>query len=356
MRLCLSPGQGFRYKHQRLVVVSLGEQPGNLKRKARFNLWRASHFMTRALNLITLAISTLSLLCSCATSSPQRDGQSFAVKDVPFSARSTPEPRKRIMVLPFLDTGDARSPQLLEEVRLALLRFLKQTDQFVLLSPSDLPKDVLQFKTQEGYKLAELAPLALAVGAVALVEVKVVEVRAKRIGDQVGLFRDIKARVDGTVRFRVYAPKSNRELVNELRSATVESTTTRFAESSQSDRMLQDDPKLTEDVLVRAVQGVVPVIQAATRKLSWEGRIAMVSGDRLYVNAGRLSGLQVGDILKVMDAGEEVFDPDSGDLIGRAPGRVKGTIEVVAYFGKDGAIAVVHSGAGFKEADQVELY
>lgn len=305
--------------------------------------------------LFLLCVSACLGLSGCVTGTPASN-TNVAVKDVPYTARTTGEPRKRIMVLPFLDSNDSRTPDLLEQVRLALLRSLKQSDQFVLMSPSDLPKDVLQFKTADGYNMSELAPMAQAVGAVALVEVKVVDVKARRIGDRVGLFRELKARVDGSLRFRIYSPKSNRELVNELKSATIESTTTRFAENSQSDRMLQDDPKLTEEVLIKAAQNMVPIIQATAKKLSWEGRIAMVSGDRIFLNAGRLSGLQVGDIMKVMDAGEEVFDPDTGDLIGKAPGRVKGTIELVSYFGKDGAIAIVHSGAGFKETDQVELY
>jgi hypothetical protein len=82
----------------------------------------------------------------------------------------------------------------------------------------------------------------------------------------------------------------------------------------------------------------------------------MISGERVYVNAGRLSGLQVGDILKVTEEGDDVYDPDTGRFIGTAPGRLKGTIEVVSYFGKDGAIAVIHSGSGFQENDRVELY
>ncbi len=91
-------------------------------------------------------------------------------------------------------------------------------------------------------------------------------------------------------------------------------------------------------------------------KLSWEGRVAAVAGERIFVNAGRLSGLQVGDILKITDEGDDVYDPETGRFIGTAPGRLKGTVEVVSYFGKDGAIAVVHSGSGFQENDRVELY
>jgi hypothetical protein len=39
-----------------------------------------------------------------------------------------------------------------------------------------------------------------------------------------------------------------------------------------------------------------------------------------------------------------------------APGRFKGFLKVVDFFGEDGAIAIVHSGAGFQEKDRVEAY
>ena len=64
----------------------------------------------------------------------------------------------------------------------------------------------------------------------------------------------------------------------------------------------------------------------------------------------------MGDILKITEEGDEIFDPDTGIFIGRAPGRMKGTVEVVSYFGRDGSICLIHSGSGFKENDRVELY
>jgi hypothetical protein len=71
---------------------------------------------------------------------------------------------------------------------------------------------------------------------------------------------------------------------------------------------------------------------------------------------GKVSGLQVGDILKVSEDGEDVYDPQTGNYIGGVPGRLKGTLEVISYFGQDGSIAVIHSGSGFKENDKIELY
>jgi hypothetical protein len=38
-----------------------------------------------------------------------------------------------------------------------------------------------------------------------------------------------------------------------------------------------------------------------------------------------------------------------------APGPFKGILKVVDYFGGDGAVAVIHSGAGFRERDRVEM-
>jgi hypothetical protein len=113
---------------------------------------------------------------------------------------------------------------------------------------------------------------------------------------------------------------------------------------------------LISEVVTKAFRGSVGPIIKTIEKLSWEGRLAMIQGNRIYVNAGRLSGINVGDLLKVSSQGEEIFDPETGELIGTAPGPMKGTLEVVSYFGKDGAVAVIHSGSGFKENDIVELY
>src|SRR5690606_41915091 len=99
-----------------------------------------------------------------------------------------------------------------------------------------------------------------------------------------------------------------------------------------------------------------PQLTAALRRWRWSGRIARVRGEKININAGRISGLQVGDLLKVLGPGQDGFDPQTGNFVGRAEGRMKGTIEIVSYFGKDGAIGVVHSGADFRENDRVEMY
>ena len=61
--------------------------------------------------------------------------------------------------------------------------------------------------------------------------------------------------------------------------------------------------------------------------MDWFCRIAKVEGEEVYMNAGRLTGLQVGDVM-------EVFQPGgSGE-----PGEVKGKIRISAFFGIDASM------------------
>ena len=304
---------------------------------------------------IALAFSGCSLLSPRSTTVSKASPE---VRDVPYQARASNEgmPRKRIMVLPFIDLGATRSEKVGSVAREAFIRTLMKTDNFVVVSNSDFPKDLNQFLKNGEYDLESLAKIANGMGLAAVVEGKILEVKAKRLGDSVGIVREVRARMDATVSLRMVAAKNAKIVLNETRSATIEESTTRIAERAFSDRYLEEDPKLVETVVMKAFFGTVPRIVQSIDKLNWEGRVALIKGDRIYLNAGRLTGLQVGDILKITEDGEDVYDPETGVLIGRVPGRLKGTVEVVSYFGKDGAVAVIHSGSGFRENDLVQLY
>lgn len=288
---------------------------------------------------------------SAANSAPE-------VRDVPLAARGEDEaPRHRILVLPFLDERPDHAQASTEAARGAVVRDLLRTQQFVVVTPEDFPQDPKKYLTEENeYDLAQVAKVANGIGVAAVLEGKVLGIKAKRVGDSVGLIRELKAQVNCQVRVRVYAGKNGKEILNEVRSADVDATTTRYAERGDISGGLSEDPELVKAAVRKAFAGAMPNIIKAVEKLSWEGRVAMISGERVFVNAGRLSGLQVGDILKVTEEGDDVYDPETGRFIGTAPGRLKGTVEVISYFGKDGSIAVIHSGSGFQENDRVELY
>lgn len=312
---------------------------------------------------ISLA-ATVSSAVSCGTlggragrgRGPDAEGRSGPeIRDVPFQAREA-GPRKRVIVLPFLDAGVTRSETASKAARDAVVRSLQRTDEFVVVATSDFPRETSQFLRNGEYDLEAMAKIAQSAGLAAVIEGRVSEVKAKRMGDDIGLVRQVRARLEATVQLRVASTKSGHVVLNDVRTAAVESAITRVAERSFSDRYIEEDPRLVEEAVAKAFQASIPKISQALEKLNWEGRVALVKGERVYLNAGRLSGLQIGDVLKVTEEGEDVYDPESGSLVGRVPGRLKGTVEIVSYFGKDGAVAVVHSGSGFKENDQVEIY
>jgi len=66
--------------------------------------------------------------------------------------------------------------------------------------------------------------------------------------------------------------------------------------------------------------------------LDWFCRIAKVDGDEVYINAGRLTGLKVGDVMEVLRPG------GPGER-----GEVKGRIQISAFFGIDASLGrMVH--------------
>lgn len=296
-----------------------------------------------------------SFLTGCAGMKVERAAARTAeVRDLPMEAREGEELRKRLVILPFLDSELSRSQNVVTVARKTVVEDLTGTRQFIVVSNTDFPQDVNGFlKDNKEYNMPAISKVAASMGVAAVVEGRILEIRARRQGDEMGVFRKSKATVDVTVQIRVFGAKTGKEIYSAVKKATLESETTNVGGSGES---LAEDPILVRDGVRKAFVTTVPGIVKAVEKLSWEGRVALVNGDRIYVNAGRISGLQVGDVLKIVEEGDEVFDPETGSFLGKAPGRMKGTVEVVSYFGKDGAIAVIHSGSGFKENDRVELY
>ncbi len=317
---------------------------------------------TRIIFIVSLSLAQMSCLTLRSQHQPVITGvtenQGPEIRDAALQARANDaNPRKRIIILPFIDaTGGAHSDKLSKNAREALIRGLNKTDNFVVVANSDFPKDIaIYFKNGE-YNLEEMAKLGVNVGVAAIVEAKILEVKAKKIGDEVGLVREIRAQMNVSVQIKVIATKTGHIIVSEMRKADIEDSSTHYAERTFSDKELSEDPRLVQTAVIQAFSGTIPKIVSALDRLSWEGRVALVKGERIFLNAGRLSGIQVGDILKIEEEGEDVFDPETGALIGKIPGRIKGSVEVVSYFGKDGSISVLHSGSGFKENDLVELY
>ncbi|MCX5802811.1 MAG: hypothetical protein NTU69_04635 [Proteobacteria bacterium] len=89
--------------------------------------------------------------------------------------------------------------------------------------------------------------------------------------------------------------------------------------------------------------------------LDWHARIASIEEGKIYINAGRLSGLEKGGILEVYSPGEQVVDSKTKTPLGKIKGNYKGELEVFELFGVDACWAKAKKGSNFSATDLVYL-
>lgn len=264
--------------------------------------------------------------------------------------------RYRLLVLPFLDVSTTRPVSFREGGRKRLLVDLNRTGQVIAIGSEDYKSDFKVDPKTLDYDLPAIAKEVGTLGVSGVLEGKVMDFRVQRKSGQVGIIRNLKSAFECVVRVRVISVRGGREVFNLVKTVTIEQADIRVAERIDSDQFIEANPVLTESMIQEAFLEFSPQILKSLEKLQWEGRVAAVQGSRVFLNVGRLSGLKIGDILKVVEEGDDVYDPESGHRIGQVQGRMKGTLEVVSFFGQDGAVTLIHSGANFKENDHVELY
>jgi hypothetical protein len=88
--------------------------------------------------------------------------------------------------------------------------------------------------------------------------------------------------------------------------------------------------------------------------LDWATNIAKVDGENIYLNAGKLSGVRIGDTLEVFEPGKEIFHPNTNLSLGWTTGKLRGTVRVTDLFGVDAAVGKIVQGSGFSSNDVVK--
>jgi len=321
-----------------------------------------------------LILSGFLVLSSCVTNRPQTEAkpEETTVAEAPAQEEVIPviekpstlkrvikdlDPRKRVVVLPFLDRSPDRQPEILSRARMEFMNELNKTQEMVALDSSELKIDMAPFLKNGEYDLNAIAQATQNLGITSLLEAKVIDVRFKnQLSEGAALAADKRAIFEIVVKARLVNVKSGQELFNTVKTVILEEENTKLPQNISSEAFFAKNPQLVELLLKDAFLDFTGKLADSLSQVTWEGRIAALQGEKIYLNVGQVTGLQIGDILKVVEDGTEVYDPEIGYHIGKVNGKVKGTLEVVGYFGQDGAVGVIHSGAGFKENDRIEIY
>lgn len=264
--------------------------------------------------------------------------------------------KKKTALLTFFNEspygGDELSVTATEELR----RELSRTGHFII-DPmgSRIFGDSKRIYSAGGSNLYQLASEAKVAGINFVVYGRIVEARVRERTDEVGLIRKTQTYAEAILEVRVFDVNSAKEIFNGQSKGFANDDSHRFFMGDREEHLAHRREMLRYSTRV-AARKFVPQLVSSTEKLEWVGRVARIIGNKIYINAGRQSGIHISDILKVMTEGQEIYDPDTGALIGVSQGEVKGTLEVIDYFGADGSIAIIHSGGSVHEGDFVMLY
>ncbi|GEM_PF-502695 len=116
-----------------------------------------------------------------------------------------------------------------------------------------------------------------------------------------------------------------------------------------------DDSRIeaVKSAVNQALKQALPPVLKKVQKLPWETRIIKIDGEKIFIDAGRETGLMVGDVLSVYQKGVDIMIPSTKIIVGRQKGPFLGKIQIVDFFGIDASIAVAKQGEKFQRGDVV---
>lgn len=109
------------------------------------------------------------------------------------------------------------------------------------------------------------------------------------------------------------------------------------------------DKAAQEAALSAVLRRLAEEVKAVASLVPWYGKVVAVDGERVYINAGKESGLATGRILNVYRSGKVM------EKLGFVPGQRTGILEITGYVGTDGAFGVVKQGAKAQASDLVGI-
>jgi hypothetical protein len=277
-------------------------------------------------------------------------------KSVSAAKGQLPDLKKKLWILPF--TKSYAAPAELEKypipniLQVELFKKLgENTNPFLL--PLDDQRSLKEIGIDSSTPLEELIKIAQGAAVDGFLKGDITEVSFREEDAAEGMLRTRKVELVMSAHYELYDAISGQKVADGNVKEIFEET--RSDVLNLAGTIAQPRKKLgsvSAGVTNKMMEQLIPY----AAKLGWSGKILKIESNRIFIDAGRRTGIVVGDILKVLERERNITDPDTGDVIGQAPGRLKGTVKVVQYFGLDGSIAILQSGGDIFPGDRIELY
>ncbi len=311
------------------------------------------------------------LILGCA-----RSGQFFKDKDsyedrgsdnsyysLPAGGDSSPngaidriaQPKKKVLILDFWNDTPIGDQRLGAFAAAELRRELDTRNRVILPETDKLVSVTKDFVDGDQVRVAQLVREGRRVGVSTVVIGRISKILYRSTREEVGILREAKSAVSVDVEMKVFDVIGGRE-VHDVKRKGFGNYSTMLAFEDEAARSPEAKSELAQSAVSDAISNLVGDTITAMEKMDWQGRIAKIVGNKVYINSGRLSGLLSGDILRVLSPGEEIIDPVTHAFLGRSEGHLKGTLEVSEFVGDDSSMTNVHTGGNFLEGDIVRLY
>ncbi len=257
----------------------------------------------------------------------------------PSFSYPSPKMKRRIVVLPLLDQTNYKDEHLNDLATKSIRRRLESSGTVICVDPQsiDIKGDILTSPVMNN--LNQLYGVQ-AVLRGALSDVYITTSRADSRDEKEVSMALARISLD------IYDTETGRI----LRTLNARSP---FSLSKEQGDMSPEKAKIRAIDL--ATELLADDLLRALLNLDGHARIASIENDRIYLNAGRLSGLEKGDILEVYSPGDQVVDKTTNVPLGRTKGNYKGEIEVFEVFGVDAAWGKAKKAASFAPTDLAYL-
>ncbi len=252
--------------------------------------------------------------------------------------------KRKILLLAFVNNTGEAVDFVVDAVYLAIKKRLLKSEEVILIERSTMEN----YLKRRGLTLSSLNDKTVLIHA----------------GEALGIQGFFFGSIDRLLISHSISEKTSKEhswATIELHINLIDARTASLVASSKGTNNLYkaeaegDDSRImaVKSAVEQALKQALPPILKEVKNLPWETRIIKVDGDKIYIDAGRETGLMVGDILNVYQKGIDVTIPSTKIIVGRQKGPFLGKIQIVDFFGLDASIAVAKQGEKFQKGDIV---
>jgi len=257
---------------------------------------------------------------------------------IPFNYPS-PKMRRRVIILPIEDQTNYKDENIGELATRRLISRLEGTGAIICVDPATINISA-KFTSQDSMKL--------------LNEIYGVQAVVK------GVLQDIyssSSKIEGkeTKEISFAISRISLEVYNTETGVLLKQLSGRNPVSLTKESGDLSSEKAKIKAIDLAIEVIADDLLKAILLLDWHARIASLDKDKIYINAGRLSGLEKGNILEVYEPGEQILDEKTKLPLGKIKGKYKGELEVSELFGVDASYAKVKKGSNFSPTDLVYI-